>query len=167
MLVRRGEFPKRQEAPPLLCVESAQLPHEGVLAARELSLVHTSGRRDETRVTSRDACLSKLSTSCRRDLVHVMLANFSQEEIVLPKATVIRFAEEISPSVVAAINDEGPSDLTADPHKRNGGRDVYTVAREVKFKRYLGSTLVHLSKREGRDGASPDKIHECTSRRRI
>jgi hypothetical protein len=35
-----------------------------------------------------------------------MLANFSQEETVLPKATVIGVAEEISSSVVAAINDD-------------------------------------------------------------
>ena len=38
-------------------------------------------------------------------LVHFMLVNFSQEEIVLPKATVVEVAEEISPCVVAAIND--------------------------------------------------------------
>ena len=34
-----------------------------------------------------------------------MLVNFSQEEIVLPKATIVGVAEEVSPCVVAAIND--------------------------------------------------------------
>jgi hypothetical protein len=78
-----------------------------------------------------------------------MLANFSQEGIVLPKATVIGVAEEISPSVIAAINDdEGPSNPPHDKRRKNGWRDVYTVAREVKLRRYLDSTLGHLSNRE-------------------
>ena len=58
-------------------------------------------------------------------------------------------AEEISSSVVAAINDdEGPSNTPHDKRRRNGRRDVYTVAREVKFKRYLDSILGHLRKTE-------------------
>jgi len=39
MVVGRIEFPRRQGAPPLVCVEPAQLPQEGVLAARVLSQV--------------------------------------------------------------------------------------------------------------------------------
>ena len=58
MLVGRVEFPKRQKTPPLVCVEPAQLPHEGVLAARGLSRVLTSSarideRRDASDVTRR------------------------------------------------------------------------------------------------------------------
>ena len=62
-------------------------------------------------MTSRVVCLRQLTNSCRRDLVHVMLANFSQEEFVLPKATAVGVAEEISPSVVAAINDDDGSTI--------------------------------------------------------
>ena len=69
-------------------------------------MLASPSRTDETRVTSRPACVEQLTNSCRTDLVHVMLANFSQEETVLPKATVIGVAEEISSSVVAAINDD-------------------------------------------------------------
>ena len=73
-----------------------------------------------------------------------MLANFSQEEIVLPKDTVVGVAEEKSPSVVAAINDDdGTGKSPRDKHKKNWRRDIYTVACEVKFKRYLDSTLGH------------------------
>ena len=78
-----------------------------------------------------------------------MLANFSQEEIVLPKVTVIGVAEEISPSVVVAINDDvGPSNSPQDKCRKNARRHIYTVAREAKFKRYLDRTLGHISKRE-------------------
>jgi len=35
-----------------------------------------------------------------------MVANFSHEEIELPKATVLGVAEETSASIVAAINDK-------------------------------------------------------------
>ena len=37
MVIGRVEFPKRQESPPLVCVEPTKIPHEGVLAARALS----------------------------------------------------------------------------------------------------------------------------------
>ena len=33
----------------------------------------------------------------KAELVHIMLVNFSGEEIVLPKATVVGVAEEVSP----------------------------------------------------------------------
>jgi len=49
-----------------------------------------------------------------------MLANFSQEEIVLPKATVVGVAEAISPCVVAEINDSASPQNT--PCFTNGKR---------------------------------------------
>ena len=78
-----------------------------------------------------------------------MLANFSQEEIVMPKATLVGVAEEISSCLVAAINDgDGPGNPPHDKRRKNGRRDIYTVAQEAKFKRYLDSTLGRLSKGE-------------------
>jgi hypothetical protein len=41
----------------------------------------------------------------------VMLVNFSHEEIELPKATVLGMAEEVSESLVAALNDESTGEL--------------------------------------------------------
>ena len=53
MVVGRVELPRRQEAPPLVCVEPAQLPNEGVLAARVLSPVLPSAdQTDALSVTS-------------------------------------------------------------------------------------------------------------------
>ena len=48
---------------------------------------------------------AQLTDSCHRSYVHVMVVNFSREEIVLPRATVLGIAEEVSPCVVAEIND--------------------------------------------------------------
>ena len=87
----------------------------------------TSPGTDEARVTSRAACVRQLSNSRRTDLVRVMLANFRQEEIVLPKATVMGVAEHISPSVLAAISDnDGPSNPPMTSAEKNGRTDVYT-----------------------------------------
>jgi len=98
MIVGRVELPRRQEAPPLVCVEPVQLPIEGVLAARGLSPVLPSANQTAAQsMTSHATREAQLTNSCRRAYVHVMVVNFSQEEIVLPKATVLGVAEEISP----------------------------------------------------------------------
>jgi hypothetical protein len=68
-----------------------------------------AGLSDEWRMTSHVTLKDQLANSCRRGLVHVILANVSQEEIVLPKATVVGVAVTISPCVVAEINNSaGP-----------------------------------------------------------
>jgi hypothetical protein len=44
-----------------------------------------------------------------------MLVNFSEEEVTLLKTTVVGVEEEISPSLVAAINDDAsPADRCSD-----------------------------------------------------
>ena len=100
MVIARVELPRRQKAPPLVYVEPAQLPNEGVLAARGLSLVlPPADLSDERQMTSHVTLKAQLTNSCCRDLVHVMLANFSQEEVVLPNASVVGVAEAVSPCV--------------------------------------------------------------------
>jgi len=111
IVVGKVELPKRQLSPELVCVEPAQLPIEGILFARELSRAFTKAtkrprQRDKTTpVTSRVDQLRNTSPSV---YVHVMVANFSHEEIELPKSTVLGLAEETSASIVAAINDKEP-----------------------------------------------------------
>ena len=86
MIVGRVELPRRQEAPPLFCVEPAQLPNEGILAARGLSPVLPSADQTAAQpMTLHGTREAQLTNSCRRAYVHVMVVNFSQEEIVLPK----------------------------------------------------------------------------------
>ena len=78
-----------------------------------------------------------------------MVANFSQGDIVLPKATVVGVKEEISSCVVAAIKDgDVPGNPPHDKRKKDRRRNVYTVGWKVKFKRYLDSNLGHIRKRE-------------------
>ena len=91
MAVGRVEFLRRQEAPPLVCVEPAQLPQEGVLAARVLSRVlQPADKTGEPHMTSRVACTTQLTNSCRRGLVHLMSVS---HDIELP-AEVVKTAQE-------------------------------------------------------------------------
>ena len=90
---------------------------------------------------------AQLTNSCRRAYVHVMVVNFSQEEIVLPNATVVGVAEAISPCVVAEIND---SDSHRSPPcivngKVRTKRDANT---ESKYSEYLEGVLGHLTRKE-------------------
>jgi len=81
----------------------------------------------------------------KAELVHIMLVNFSGEEIVLPKATVVGVAEEVSPSLVAAINaDTNP----ADERDARESTHVYSVAGVTKFREYVNQVLGHLPKQD-------------------
>ena len=69
MVIARVGLPRRKEAPPLVCVEPAQLPNEGVLAARGLSLVlPPADLSDERPMTSHVTLKAQLTNSCRRGL---------------------------------------------------------------------------------------------------
>jgi hypothetical protein len=98
---------RQKPAPRLVCVEPARLPMEGVLVARALSRTiqkptpPAAKRREKPQVTSQD---SQLSRSTRR-YVHVLLTNFSKDEIVVQKSTGVGMAE-ISEALVATINPE-------------------------------------------------------------
>jgi hypothetical protein len=56
-----------------------------------------------------------------------MLANFTQEEIFLPKATVIGVAEEISPYVVEAINDDDSPGTSPEDTRRKTDVAMFTL----------------------------------------
>lgn len=102
------EKQKRRASPELVCVEVAQLPLEGVLAARGLFRAFTKASKqsrqpEATSVTSRDEQLSSPPPSVD---VHVMVVNVSNEEIELPRTTVLGITEETSANIIAVINDE-------------------------------------------------------------
>jgi hypothetical protein len=74
-----------------------------------------------------------------------MLVNFSEEEVTLSKATVVGVAEEISPSLVAIINDDAsPADRCSDRSRQRES----AVTDPAKFRRYLHDVLGHLSNEE-------------------
>jgi hypothetical protein len=132
IVVGKLEMPKRRESPELVCVEPAQLPLEGVLAARGLSRTFTKPQqstRSRSAMTQEKAG-DQLTSVQTGPLVHVMLVNFSHEEIELPKATVLGIAEETSASIVAELNDEVK---TNSEHSRKFKCGVNTVIEDANF----------------------------------
>lgn len=100
--------------PPLVCVDPAQVPIEGIFIARGLSRVRP--RADETsRVMSKD---DHSGVRARNSCALVMMVNFSEEPLTIPKATFLGVAEEISENLVDRIN-QGDVEAT---HSRVGVR---------------------------------------------
>jgi hypothetical protein len=140
MVVGRVEFRKLRQRPELVCAEPAQLPFEGVLAARGVSPVLPE-HSCSAGVTSRRVDTGQLRGSGARQYVHVMLVNFSQEEITITKATVLVVAEEISPNLVAAVNDEKPTEYKT---RKGSHSQVNTVKGMAKMRSYIHEALSHL-----------------------
>jgi hypothetical protein len=148
IVVGKLEMPKRRENPELVCVELAQLPLEGVLAARGLSRTFTKPQpstRSRSAMTQEKAG-DQLTRSQTGPLVHVMIVNFSHEKIELPKATVLGIAEETSASIVAELNDEVK---TTSEHSRKFNCGVNTVIEDENFDQYLQDKLGHFTYKKG------------------
>jgi hypothetical protein len=135
LIVGRIELLKRRCKPDLVFIEPALIPLKGVLAARTLSQLMAK--------PNPPASQERSETDTPRKYVHVMVANFSQEELVLPKANVLGVAEEISIGLVAAINDGRKASYTR--HRRD---DKPAVEIDESFKQYLNDALSHLSQEE-------------------
>jgi hypothetical protein len=147
IVVGKLEMPNRRESPELVCVEPAQLPLERVLAMRGLSRTFTKPQQS---TTSRSAMTSveagnQLTSIQTGSLVHVMIVNFSHEDIELPKVTVLGLAEETSANIVAELNDEVK---TNSKHGRKFKCGVNTVIEDAKFEQYLQDKVGHLTHKE-------------------
>jgi len=98
------ESGKEQKLSPLVCIEPVQIPIEGILPARPLWRVehpeHVMTSQDDRKPTGR-----LHSCAC------VMLANFSDEAVTIPKATVLGVAEGISESLMGKINAKSETNL--------------------------------------------------------
>ena len=82
----------------------------------------------------------------RQGCVHVMVVNFSHEEIELPIGTKLSVAEETSASIVAAINEEGTSNFRSTGKKH---RRVNMTVNDTSFKQYLQDKLGPYHRQEG------------------
>jgi hypothetical protein len=71
-----------------------------------------------------------------------MLANFSHEEIVIPKVTVLGLAEETCPIAVASIND---GITTSDTPNARQSLSVNSVTVDKQFRQFLDKVLGHLT----------------------
>ena len=98
------ESGKEQKLPPLVCIEHVQIQIEGILPARALSRVeqpeHVMTSHDDDKPTGRFH-----SCAC------IMVGNFSDEALTIPKATVLGIAEGISESMVDKINVKSETNL--------------------------------------------------------
>jgi hypothetical protein len=73
------------------------------------------------------------------DAMMLMIANFSEEALTLPKGTVVGIAQEISENLVIPVDDEIDGDRG---HTFLAGQGK---ERPAKFKAYVTSKLAHLS----------------------
>jgi len=131
---------KGKESPSLVCVEPAAIPIQGILSARALTKVGTR-ERDSTQLTSPP---EQANVDASANNVYVMLANFSQEKMPLPKATVLGLAEEVSEALIDQINIEKPQGTGSpnSPQKRARNKALYD--------KLLGGKLDQLNKNEQR-----------------
>jgi hypothetical protein len=107
------ESEKEQNFPQVICVEPAKIPIEGVLSARALSQVEPSGND----VTSQN---DHVKAGRRRGYTCIMLANFIDETLIIPRATILGVAEEVLESLVDKINlgkETNPNELTMPSRK--------------------------------------------------
>jgi hypothetical protein len=116
----------------LLCVEPANVPIEGICVARVLTRPSVEIHKNQP------VGKSALSTSCTQlnihspevphdltvtkqldgtpeiryppDSVTLMIVNFSDEELTLPKGTMLGVAQEISENLVVSVSDEEKAD---------------------------------------------------------
>jgi len=115
IIVGRLESEKGESLPPLVCVEPAQLPVEGILPARALSQVML-GAPEPSRT---EAQPSRDLTGPPKNCAYVMIANFSNKTLTLPKATVLGVAEDVSESLVDCINT-----TQINPRSRKGRKET-------------------------------------------
>jgi hypothetical protein len=151
------ELPKRQGHPELVCVEPAQIPVEGIYAARTLPRVIT-GANDRAKQQQGENAMSAISCPRGRKsaVVHVMLENSRERVIVLPKGTVIGVAEETSESLVASLNDGTDFELQLKSKGRKKDRSRQSTAKSKKFAK---EKLAHLTHKE-RSVIKPDCLVE-------
>ena len=93
------EFEKGQNPPPLICIEPVQIHIEGVLPARTLSRIESNVHKFPTLASKVVHAETDVSGSC----AHVILANFSDEDLTVPKVTMLGVAEEMSELLVNDI----------------------------------------------------------------
>jgi hypothetical protein len=120
-----------------VCIEPATIPIQGVLSALALTRVETR-EHDMTQLMSSP---KQANTVASASSVYVMLTNFSQQELTLPKATVLGLPEKVSETLIDQINIEKPQDTESPTSPQEKARN------EALYKKLLGGKLYHLRMR--------------------
>jgi len=116
VVTARLESEMEQKLPSLVCIEPAQIPIEGIFPARALSRVGHIVRQSRERTSQQDREVVRSA-----DSAYVMLANFSNEPMTIPKSTILGVAEEVSESLIDGINANAESSMntpTKPPRKK-------------------------------------------------
>jgi len=131
----RSESEKGQSLPPLVCVEPTQIPIAGILSARALSRVR-SGAPEPSQVTSQD---DHTVTSASNNRAYCMIANFSEEALIIPRAIVLGIAEQIPDPLVARINARSHknSDPPMKPRRKRKNEALYHKLLQGKLDHLL------------------------------
>ena len=138
IILGRLESEKEQKFRTLVCVEPAQIPIDGVLSVHGLSRVGSMAN-EPSRVTSEhDHTVAGARNSC----AYVMVANFNNEELTIPKATVLGVAEEISEALLDMINAGNRSNLGSPTNQQRKRRN------KALYQKLLQGKLDHLSEKE-------------------
>jgi len=127
---------KGENLPSVVCVEPAMVPIHGILSARVLTRVQARPSRQQTSPQGRIVCEAARNCAC------VMITNFSDEALTVPKATVLGVAEEVSESVVDKINTAGQSSVNTPDETSKSVRN-----REL-YQKLLKGKLEHLPQHE-------------------
>jgi len=127
---------KGENLPSVVCVEPAMVPINGILSACVLTRVQARPSRQQTSPQGRIVCEAARNCAC------VMITNFSDEALTVPKATVLGVAEEVSESVVDKINTAGQSSVNTPDETNKGVRN-----REL-YQKLLKGKLEHLPQHE-------------------
>ena len=138
VVVGKLDLEQEQELLPLVCIEPAHIPIEGVLPARALTRVECSPSKT-ARMTSRD---DQKAVRSRNTSAYVMLANFSDQTLTVPKSTVLGIAEEASEPLIDRINRK------KEPNSDSPLRPQREKKNEALYRKLLNGKLDHLNQED-------------------
>ena len=127
---------KGESLPSVVCMEPAMVPIQGLYPARVHTRVQTRSSLQLSSPQGRIIC------EAPRNCAYVMVTNFSDVALIVPKATVLGIAEELSESIVDKINKEGQSSFNAPTESHNCEKN-----KEL-FQKLLKGRLDHLPPHE-------------------
>ena len=96
VVIGKLEFEHEQEPPPLVCIEHTHIPIKGVLPARALTRVECSPSKTSL-MTSQ---VEHMAARSPNTSAYVMLVNFSDQTLTVPKSTVLGTSEDASEPLI-------------------------------------------------------------------
>ena len=130
------ETEEKQSLPSLVVVEPAQIPIAGILPACGLSRTDSTAQVSPG-LTSRDS-----HAETRARYAYVMVANFTDEKLTIPKATVLGVAEEVGEPEIDRLNAVSGADAGQHEMPQTQKRN------EVLYHKLLRGKLEHLIQKE-------------------